>query len=102
MLFRSQRLVKMAVQQTNLLYEQVGDSLQIPIRFLNDGNSTQTITILANYPEFISKNRIETNTITIKAHTDSLLILKKEITREILKQEEFAIAIFLPFGAIFR
>ena len=92
-IIKEQRLVKMAVQQTNLLYEQVGDSLQIPIRFLNDGNSTQTITILANYPEFISKNRIETNTITIKAHTDSLLILKKEITREILKQEEFSIAI---------
>lgn len=87
------RLVKMIVQQTNLLYEQVGDSLRIPIRLLNEGNSTQTITILANYPEFVAKNRIENNTITIKAHTDSLLILKKEITREILKQEEFAIAI---------
>jgi hypothetical protein len=90
---KEQRLVKMVVQQTNLLYEQVGDSLQIPIRFLNDGNSTQTITILANYPEFVAKNRIENNTITIKAHTDSLLILKKEINREILKQEEFSIAI---------
>nr|WP_314864885.1 carboxypeptidase-like regulatory domain-containing protein [uncultured Flavobacterium sp.] len=90
---KEMRLVKMIVQQVNLLYEQVGDSLRIPIRLLNDGNSTQTITILANYPEFVSKNRIENNTITIKAHTDSLLILKKEINREILKQEEFSIAI---------
>lgn len=87
------RLVKMIVQQTNLLYEYLGDSLQIPIRLLNEGNSSQTITILANYPEFVSKHRIENNTITIKAQTDTLLILKKEITREILKQDEFLITI---------
>ncbi|MEY4431873.1 MAG: hypothetical protein RLZZ44_3, partial [Bacteroidota bacterium] len=90
---KEQRSVKMVVQQTNLLYEFVGDSLQIPIQLMNEGNSTQTVTIMANYPEFVSKNRIENNFITLKAHSDSLLILKKKITREILKQDEFSITI---------
>ena len=92
-IIKEKRLVKMVLQETNLLYEQIGDSLRIPIRMVNEGNSTQTITLIANYPEFVSKNRIENIAITIKAHTDSLIVLKKEITREILKQEEFSIAI---------
>ena len=92
-IIEKKRLVKMAIQQTNLLYEHIGDSLQIPIRILNEGNTTQTITILINYPEFVTKNRIENATMILKANTDSLVIFKKEITREILKQEEFSIAI---------
>ncbi len=92
-IIEKKRLIKMILQQTNLLYEQIGDSLRIPIRILNEGNTTQTITILINYPEFVSKNRIENSTITIKANTDSLIIFKKEITKEIIQHEEFLIAI---------
>ncbi len=92
-LIKEKRLVKMILLETNMLYEQIGDSIRIPVRIVNEGNSAQTITIIANYPEFVTRNRIENISINIKAQTDSLIIIKKEITREILKHEEFSIAI---------
>src|SRR5690606_33489552 len=77
----------------NLIYENVGDSLNIPIRLSNEGNTTQKITIVARYPNFILKNAIESKTVTIAPYTDTIVNIRKEVTKTILNQEDFSISI---------
>lgn len=87
------RLVKMVLPELNLIYEHLGDSIRIPILILNQGNTTQNVTILAHYPEFFSANSIENTTVTVGAFSDTLIVLKKVITRAILRQEDFMISV---------
>ena len=75
------KLVKMFLLETNLIYENVGDTLTIPIRISNDGNTEQKIDIVTRYPNFIAKDMMETTSIKISAFTDTLVYLKKQVTK---------------------
>jgi hypothetical protein len=88
---REKRLVRMLLSESNYFYERTGDTIQIPIRFTNDGNTTESITILTRFPELISE--LKKNVFTIQAYSDTLVILKKRITREIMAKENFPIGI---------
>lgn len=92
-LIRERKLVKAMLLETNLIYEKAGDSLSIPIRVSNEGNTSQKITVLARYPDFITRNAIENTDITIREFTDTIIILKKVVNKTILKQEDFTINI---------
>lgn len=92
-LIRERKLVKAMLLETNLIYEKAGDSLSIPIRISNEGNTAQKITVLARYPDFITRSAIENTDINIKAFTDTIVILKKVVNKTILKQEDFTINI---------
>lgn len=90
---KERKLVKAMLLETNLIYERVGDSLAIPIRISNEGNTPQKITILARYPDFITRNAIENTDVNIRAFTDTIILLKKIVNKNILKQEDFTINI---------
>lgn len=90
---QEKRLVRMLLPQVNLFYENVGDSIQIPIRIFNDGNKAQHVTILAKYPPFINATELKKITVNVKQFTDTLIVFKKNITRDILAQEDFPITI---------
>lgn len=92
-LIRERKLVKVMLLETNLIYERAGDSLSIPIRISNEGNTAQKITVLARYPDFITRNAIENTDISIRAFTDTIVVLKKVVNKNILKQEDFTINI---------
>lgn len=92
-LIRERKLVKVMLLETNLIYEKAGDSLSIPIRIANEGNTPQKITVLARYPDFITRNAIENTDISIGAFTDTIVILKKVVNKTILKQEDLTINI---------
>lgn len=85
--------VKMFLTETNLIYEKIGDSLNIPIRLYNEGNTSQSVTIVARYPNFINKNAIESKTINIAPYSDTIIILRKEVTKSILNEEDFTVTI---------
>lgn len=87
------KLVKMFLLETNLIYENIGDTLTIPIRISNDGNTEQKIDIVTRYPNFIAKDMMETNSIKINAFTDTLVYLKKQVTKHIMAQEDFNLTI---------
>lgn len=90
---QEKRLVRMLLPQVNLFYEHIGDSIQIPIRVFNDGNKAQNVTILAKYPPFINASELKKISINIKQFTDTLIVFKKAITRDILAQEDFPMTI---------
>ncbi|MCV9929772.1 hypothetical protein OIU83_19075 [Flavobacterium sp. LS1R49] len=90
---RERKLVKVMLLETNLIYERAGDSLTIPIRVSNEGNTAQKITILARYPDFITRNAIENKDLNIPPFTDTIIVLKKVVNKMILNQEDFTINI---------
>lgn len=92
-LIRERKLVKMLLLETNLIYENIGDSLSIPIRIFNEGNKAQNIAIVARYPDFITKDALENTIINVKAFTDTIITLRKQVNRTILKQEDFTVNI---------
>lgn len=87
------KLVKMFLTETNLIYEKVGDSLNIPVRLSNEGNTPQKITLIARYPGFIVKNSIESEVLTIAPFTDTIVNIRKQVTKTILNEEDFSITI---------
>lgn len=87
------KLVKMFLTETNLIYEKTGDSLTIPVRLSNEGNTPQKITIITRYPTFIVKNSIESETLTIAPFTDTIINIRKEVTKTILNEEDFTITV---------
>ncbi len=87
------RLIRVFAPEENLIYENVGDSLTIPLHISNSGNTVQTINIVTRYPDFINRELIETSTITVKPFTDTIVNLKKIVTKNILSQEDFNIVI---------
>lgn len=95
---RERKLVKAMLLETNLIYEKAGDSLAIPIRIANEGNTPQKITVLARYPDFITRNAIENTNINIKAFTDTIILLKKVVNKSILKQEDFTVNITILYN----
>lgn len=90
---RERKLVKVMLLETNLIYERIGDSLAIPIRVSNEGNTAQKVTILARYPDFITRNAIENTDIHIQAFTDTIVVLKKVVNKTVLNQEDITINI---------
>lgn len=92
-IIHERKLVKVMFPELNVIYENAGDSLSVPVHIFNDGNTTQKIAILARYPNFIARNTLENRTIDVRAFTDTIVYLKKEINKNILKQEDFDISI---------
>ena len=90
---QERKLVKVMLLETNIIYERAGDSLAIPIRISNEGNTAQKITILARYPDFITRSAIENKDINIQPFTDTTVVLKKIVNKTILNQEDFTINI---------
>lgn len=89
---QEKKSVRMALSLTNLFYEHLGDSIQIPIRILNDGNSSQQVILFARYAD-LAENEIKKMSMEVKPFSDTLLVVKKLVTRAILAQENFSIAI---------
>lgn len=92
-LIKERKQVKVFLPETNIIFEKNGDSLSIPIRVQNEGNTAQKIAVLARYPNFISRDALESTIIEVKAFTDTLFYLKKETGRSVLRHDDFEINI---------
>lgn len=92
-IIHERKLVKVMFPELNIIYENAGDSLSVPVHIFNEGNTTQKIAILARYPNFIARNTLENKTVDVRAFTDTIIYLKKGINKNILKQEDFDINI---------
>lgn len=90
---RERKQVRMLLMETDIIFEHMGDSLRIPVRVANEGNSAQKIAIVARYPNFLSIDGIENTVLNVQAFTDTTVILKKRVNRAVLKQEDFTISI---------
>lgn len=95
---QEKKLVKMFLLETNLTYERAGDSLLIPVRITNEGNTAQTVTLLARFPNFIVRNILESTRVNIAPFTDTIITVKKQVTKSTLREEDFTITISTLYG----
>lgn len=87
------KLVKMHLPESNLIYENRGDSLIIPIQLYNEGNTEQQITLAVRYPNSVLDETIETLLVNVRPFSDTLVNVKKEVSRSILNQDDFNISV---------
>ena len=90
---KERKQVRIVLMETDIIFEHMGDSLRIPIRVANEGNSAQKIAIVARYPNFLSIDGIENTVVSVPAFTDTIVTLRKRVNRAVLKQEDFTVNI---------
>lgn len=90
-IIQERKLVKVFLPETNIIYEKIGDSLSIPVRIQNEGNTPQKIAILARFPNFITRDALESTIVDVKAFTDTIFYLKKQVNAAVLKHDDFEV-----------
>lgn len=84
------RNVNMFSLVTNILLDPASDSIKIPIRVINPGNTAQKITLINRYPSIFQDNAFHTTTqFIIKPSADTIITFSKPITRKMLASEGF-------------
>lgn len=84
------RNVNMFALVSNILLEPGSDSIKIPIRVTNPGNTAQKITLINRYPTIFQDNAFHTTTqFTIQPSADTLITFVKPVIRKMLNSEGF-------------
>lgn len=84
------RNVNMFALVSNILLDPASDSIKIPIRVTNPGNTAQKITLINRYPTIFQDNAFHTTTqFVIQPLADTLINFVKPVTRKMLNSEGF-------------
>lgn len=84
------RNVNMFALVSNILLDPVSDSIKIPIRVTNPGNTAQKITLINRYPSIFQDNAFHTTTqFVIQPSADTLITFVKPVIRKMLDSEGF-------------
>ncbi len=95
---KNRNVVLQAMTQRELIqYE--GDSLRIPIRIYNIGNTDENVRVVSSIPQFAtrSERRFDVGTLFLRASQDTTLVLGYQIDRDMLRQDHFMINISALF-----
>ncbi|WP_069660807.1 carboxypeptidase-like regulatory domain-containing protein [Arcticibacter eurypsychrophilus] len=86
--------VTMTALISNIVLSGQNDSINIPVRIANEGNTVQKISIVPTFPSTSQGSGFHsTIQLTIPAFKDTLIYIHKPITREILQSESYLINI---------
>jgi hypothetical protein len=86
------RNVNMFALVSNVLLDPASDSIKIPIRVTNPGNTAQKITLINRYPSIFQDDAFHTTLqFTIAPSMDTLITFVKPVTRKMLSSEGFDI-----------
>ncbi len=84
------RNVNMFALVSNILLDPVSDSIKIPIRVTNPGNTAQKITLINRYPSIFQDNAFHTTTqFVIQPSAETLITFVKPVIRKMLDSEGF-------------
>lgn len=84
------RNVNMFALVSNILLDPASDSIKVPIRITNPGNTAQKVTIINRYPSVFEDNAFHTSTqFVIAPSADTLITFTKEVVRKMLDSEGF-------------
>jgi hypothetical protein len=84
------RNVNMFALVSNILLDPASDSIKIPIRVTNPGNTAQKITLINRYPSIFQDNAFHTTIqFIIQPSTDTLITFVKPVVRKMLNSEGF-------------
>lgn len=84
------RNVNMFALVTNVLLDPSSDSIKIPIRVTNPGNTAQKITLINRYPSIFQNDGFHTTVqFTIQPSADTLITFTRPVIRKMLASEGF-------------
>lgn len=85
------RQVQLSVHNPNQLMQNVGDSLKVQVLLANRGNSGETITLTAAFPDMRGGKKVEKQQIYLDSFQDTIISFNKIITRELLRVERYTV-----------
>src|SRR5690606_13444685 len=91
LIIQSKKQVQLIGNRPTELMQNVGDSLTVSALLSNNGNSKETITVTASFPNLIGGNKVENKQVFLDAFQDSVIIFKKIITKELLKVDRYTV-----------
>ncbi|WP_411272882.1 hypothetical protein [Daejeonella sp.] len=84
------RNVNMFALVSNILLDPTSDSIKIPIRVSNPGNTAQKITLINRYPSIFQDDAFHTtNQFIIQPSADTLITFVKPVIKKMLNSESF-------------
>jgi hypothetical protein len=84
------RNVNMYSLLTNILLDPSSDSIRIPIRITNPGNTAQKITVINRYPSIFQDDAFHTTRqLTIQPSADTIITFTKPVIRKMMASEGF-------------
>lgn len=87
------RSVNLNVGATEMLLKKTNDSLHIPVRLINTGNTAQKILVVASFPVILKKSSNLQRLFVLPAFADTVIYFHKRITSEMFKTDGFYITV---------
>lgn len=88
---QSKKHVQLSVPNPNQLMQNVGDSIQVAIMLANKGNSQETITLTAAFPDLRGGKKVEKRQVALGAFQDTIVSFNRIITRALLRLERYTV-----------
>lgn len=88
---RQINMLKMSVLEEQLLYDERGDTLRIPVRIRNSGNTRQTFQLLSRYAFEKNNDELESQQLQLEPFADTTVVINRNVDREILNLDNFNI-----------
>lgn len=84
--------VTMVSLASSVLLKQVGDSINVPVKVSNKGNTLQMVNIVSSFPSVFGGSGFHKSIqVVLPAFKDTLLYITKRVTRELLQFDTFSI-----------
>lgn len=85
------RKIIMVTNNTDLQYEQLGDTLSFEAYIINKGNTTEKLSLAMSYPSGLVREKAESTTFYLKPQQDTLIMFNKVISKEVSRQDDFEV-----------
>lgn len=86
--------VLLYTQVSSLLLEQNTDSIKIPVRVLNMGNTAQKISLVVGYPSFVEGGDFQVSrSLSLPASKDTIISFNRRVTKRMFINEGFDVNI---------
>lgn len=91
LILKAKRQVQLSAHNPNQLMQHVGDSLKVQVLLANRGNSQETITLTAAFPDLRGGKKVEKQQLVLASFQDTIISFNKIITRELLSVERYTV-----------
>ena len=86
----SRKSVSLISMTSSLILSAAGDSINIPIKITNTGNTAQQINLVCQLPPGMQHRGFHTALkFSINPYTDTLVYIRKNVSREMLRMDSF-------------
>jgi len=90
---KERKIVKLQIISPNITFESEKDTLSVPVKVTNMGNSKQTVSVITRFMTSTNDKSFERSTFVIEAFKDTVFFVKKIIDKELLKEDSFRITL---------